>query len=416
MHIHFLNRMLVILVLYSLLSGCETTTTSSGSFTSNGIRSNTIEQLLAKADDGDANAQCELGTRYYRGQDVRRDYKKAASLFSQAAEQGLPKAQYNLGVMYDNGQGVLKNHKEAVKWYSKAAEQGYGEAQYNLGLSYAKGEGTIEHYVEAYKWMLLAGMNGVDTNDVEQNKAWLRHHMTTNQVAEAQNRAKSFIERENKDYPSASTNDNEIKTFGTGFFISRNGYFVTAAHVVKNAKSVQISWRSKDYSAEMIFADEILDVAVLKVDGIQSPQVLSLSSSSTVKTGDAVFTLGFPQVQFQGIEPKYTDGAISSLSGMANDPKYFQISVPVQPGNSGGPLLDSQGRVVGLINSRLDDINTLLETGSIPQNVNYALKSSFIVPLLESLPDIQLEKPAELDKAAAIEKAKNAVGLVVCVE
>ena len=145
---------------------------------------------------------------------------------------------------------------------------------------------------------------------------------------------------------------------------------------------------------------------------------MSVVLSGPVRTGDAVFTLGFPQVQLQGAEAKFTDGSISSLSGIAGDPKFFQISVPVQPGNSGGPLLDASGNVVGIVVSRLDAIGTLLATGSLPQNVNYALKSSFVLPLLESLPGVseRLQKPVKLDRPAAIEKTKNAVGLVVCVE
>lgn len=215
--------------------------------------------------------------------------------------------------------------------------------------------------------------------------------------------------------PSTTDNaDSEIKGFGTGFFISSDGLFITAAHVVKDASAVNIYWQSKEYSAEAVLMDETLDVAVLMIAGIQAPQALLISSSSQAKTGDSVFTLGFPHVQLQGIEPKYTDGSISSLSGIANDAKDFQISVPVQPGNSGGPLIDSSGNVVGLITARLDEIATLKATGSLPQNVNYALKSSFILPLLESLPEIQLEKPSKMNKAEAIEKAKNAVGLVVC--
>lgn len=340
---------------------------------------------------------------------------EAVKWFNMAAEQGLAVAQFNLGVSYGNGKGVAQDYKEAVKWYKKAAEQGYVAAQSSLSDVYANGKGVIEDYVEAYKWALLAGMNGKDVTEL---KNWLNYRMTAEQITEAQSMAKEFVDRKDKEAGIASVDKSNgfITSFGTGFFISIDGLFVTAAHVVKDADSIQVYWQSKDYPAKRVFVDETLDVAVLKVDGIQSPQVLSLSSSSTVKTGDDVFTLGFPQVQLQGVEAKYTNGTISSLSGMGNDPKYFQISAPVQPGNSGGPLLDRQGRVVGLINSRLDDINTLLETGAIPQNVNYALKSSFILPLLESLPDIQLEKPTESDKAAAIEKAKNAVGLVVSVE
>jgi len=378
-----------------------------------------IKWTIKSARQGDATAQSNLGFAYANGQGVPQDYKEAGRWYTKAAEQGDAKAQYSLGLMYVTGQGVSQDIKEAVKWLTKAAEQGLAEAQLELGGAYASGQGVIEDYVEAYKWVLLAGMNGMD---VTQNKNWLRDHMTAEQIAEGQRLAKEFVDCKEQEQTngSASANDEggSIEGFGTGFFISKDGLFLTAAHVVSDAKTVRIYWKSTDYSAEKVFIDESLDVAVLKVAGIESPQPLALSSSSEVKTGDSVFTLGFPQVQLQGIEPKYTDGSISSLSGMGNDPKYFQISVPVQPGNSGGPLLNNEGQVVGLINSRLDDIETLCLTGSIPQNVNYALKSSFILPLLESLRGVtdQLEKSSKLDKAAAIEKTKNAVGLVVCYE
>jgi hypothetical protein len=371
------------------------------------------------AEQGVAEAQFNLGLMYDKGQGVPQDYKEAAKWYTKAAEQGVARAQYNLGVMYDKGQGVPQDYKEAVKWYTKAAEQGYAGAQFILGGRYANGQGVVEDYVEAYKWALLAGMNGIDVSEF---KSWLKYRMTADQIAEAQNLAKEFVDRKEKEKANGTTSadkgDGAIKGFGTGFFISKAGHFLTSAHVVKDAKSVRIYWKSNDYPTEKVFVDETLDVAVLKVHGVQSPEVMSLTNSSSIKTGKPVFTLGFPQVQLQGVEPKYTDGSISSLSGAGNDPKFFQISVPVQPGNSGGPLLNGQGQVVGLITARLDDINTLLETGAIPQNVNYALKSSFILPLLESLPGVadQLEKPAVLEKPAAIEKAKNAVGLVVCME
>ena len=75
---------------------------------------------------------------------------------------------------------------------------------------------------------------------------------------------------------------------------------------------------------------------------------LNIVSSSKVKAGDRVFTLGFPNIHLQGTEVKYTEGTISSLSGVANNPRYFQISTPVQSGNSGGPLVNEKGQVVGI--------------------------------------------------------------------
>jgi len=90
----------------------------------------------------------------------------------------------------------------------------------------------------------------------------------------------------------------------------------------------------------------------------------------------------------QGVEPKLTKGEVSSLGGAQDDPRHFQISVPVQPGNSGGPLVDRSGNVIGLVTARLGDIATLKITGSLPQNVNYALKSSFVTAFLETLPEV----------------------------
>jgi len=92
------------------------------------------------------------------------------------------------------------------------------------------------------------------------------------------------------------------------------------------------------------------------------------------KVGDPVFTLGYPNVIIQGTEPKYTEGTISSLTGVGNNPRWFQISLPVQPGNSGGPLVDEHGQVVGIVNARLDDFKALATSGVLPQNVNYAIK------------------------------------------
>jgi len=375
-----------------------------------------FEELLNEAESNDVNAQFELGVKYYKGQGVKQDYEKAVIWYRKAADQKFAKAQYNLGMMYAKGKGVSRDTKEAAKWCTKAAEQGNTDAQYFMGLLYSVSS-PPKDYVEAYKWLNLSASQG--NQMAKDGRDVLRTVMSSSQIAEAQRLSREFVPRKvQADQSAASSADNidsQIKGFDTGFFISKSGLLVTAAHVVKDVSSVKVYWLSNEYPAEKVFVDETLDVAVLKVLNIQLPRLLSLASSSTVKTGDAVFTLGFPQVQLQGIEPKYTDGSISSLSGKGNDPKYFQISVPVQPGNSGGPLLNNEGQVIGLINSRLDNINALLETGAIPQNVNYALKSSFILPLLESLPDIQLEKPSKLDKAEAIDKAKNAIGLVISV-
>lgn len=213
---------------------------------------------------------------------------------------------------------------------------------------------------------------------------------------------------------SSKGNTTKIVKNGTGFFITEDGYILTASHVVEDVSEVQIVWNNQFYPAKVILADRSMDVAVLKVEGKEFP-ALPLAGSSVIKTGDEVFTVGFPQINLQGKEAKYTNGSISSLSGIEDNPRYFQISIPVQPGNSGGPLVSSKGQVVGIVVARLSDVNTLLTTGMLPQNVNYALKSSFVLPFLESVPAL-LEKIGKLefdDKSAAIEKTRQAVMVVV---
>lgn len=104
--------------------------------------------------------------------------------------------------------------------------------------------------------------------------------------------------------------------------------------------------------------------------------------------GESVFTIGYPTPVLQGASPKFTRGDISSLTGFQDDPRIYQISVPVQPGNSGGPLVDMQGNVKGIVLAVLDAKTAFRITGAIPQNVNYAIKGFYAQALVDSMPDV----------------------------
>lgn len=112
------------------------------------------------ANEGNANAQYNLGLMYDRGQGVPQDHAEAVRWYRLAAEQGSAAAQLNLGVKYGNGQGVPQDFAEAVRWYRLAAEQGNATAQFNLGLQYAKGQGVPKNYVAAYMWSSIADSAG----------------------------------------------------------------------------------------------------------------------------------------------------------------------------------------------------------------------------------------------------------------
>ena len=116
--------------------------------------------MTATAVQGDASAQCDLGSRYYRGDGVPKDAGKASVWYRKAAEQGLEGAQFILGYMYEIGDGVPKDAGQAAVWYRKAALRGLANAQYNLGLLYYKGEGVSSNLVQSYAWLSLGAENG----------------------------------------------------------------------------------------------------------------------------------------------------------------------------------------------------------------------------------------------------------------
>ncbi|NOS70553.1 MAG: trypsin-like peptidase domain-containing protein [Verrucomicrobia bacterium] len=115
---------------------------------------------------------------------------------------------------------------------------------------------------------------------------------------------------------------------------------------------------------------------------------LPVAASRGVKLGGTVATVGFPNIGLQGFAPKLAKGEIASLSGAGDDARYFQISVPVQPGNSGGALVDERGNVVGVVSAKLNASAALRSSGALPENVNYAVKSSYLLSFLESVPDV----------------------------
>ena len=171
---------------------------------------------------------------------------------------------------------------------------------------------------------------------------------------------------------------------GSGFFVTKDGYLLTNHHVVDGAGKIEVHYHGKVLLAKVEADDPTNDLALLKVEG-GNFESLAISRKETADLGQDVFTIGFPNIQMQGVEPKYTDGKISSLAGMRDDPNEYQISVPLQPGNSGGPLCDSRGEVVGIVVARLNDMAMLETSGMMPQNVNYAVKSRLAARLLQNV-------------------------------
>ena len=207
--------------------------------------------------------------------------------------------------------------------------------------------------------------------------------------------------------------ENNLRAIGSGFFVTRDGYLLTNFHVVKDANRVEVKSKDRTLKAEVVDTDQKNDLALLKVSGTGF-QALRLSDRPHADLGESVFTIGFPNIDLQGTAPKFTDGKISSLEGMMDDPSEYQISVPVQPGNSGGPLCDANGDVVGVVVARLNDMAMLRSEGVIPQNVNYAVKAPLADRMLQRVADLQKALPKEaLRPGKVVESVEDAVAMIM---
>ena len=391
------------------------------------------------ADQGNARAQNNLGSMNDRGEGVTKNPEEAVSWFRKAADQGDEMAQYNLGLNYVRGEGVTKDSKEGTKWFRMAANQGYATAQHGLGLMYFRGDGVPKNLIFAYKWLLLAKSSLNDKN-LDKSVVSIESQLSRHQQEEGQRLAAAFSPKSDNGGGQKSTMDTEglipsqlpppngssqprpepsaaaQVSFGTGFFISKSGAIVTAAHVVAKAKRMQA--RLPDGSTvllQLLRVDEKLDLALLQavIAGSPEPSILPIGSSRSLQLGQSVMTIGFPNPEVQGLAPKFTQGTISALSGFNDSPNTLQISVPVQPGNSGGALVDMSGCVVGVVVGRLNAVTMARETGALSENVNYAVKGTHLLAFLEGIsaslvpPEVNKTPPPQAD-SETIEQLKNA--------
>jgi len=178
----------------------------------------------------------------------------------------------------------------------------------------------------------------------------------------------------------------EGASVGTGW-PTADGYVVTSNHVVAGCQNlVVISTLGEELPARLALGDQVKDIAILEVsDAGKLPPALPLAKKKA-RLGTAVFTIGFPRVDYMGRSPKLFTGVISSVNGLHDDPASYNTTVPVQPGNSGGPLLNMNGEVVGLVTSMLGLRDK--EDGDIRilQNASCALKIASVEKLLPLLP------------------------------
>ncbi len=352
---------------------------------------NAFQIWQALAEEGHELAQVNLGAMYDAGQGVSENPVKAFELFLAAAQRGNPYAQYNIANMYAQGRGIRCDRSEAKNWYLKAAEQDLAIAQYGLGMLNATGtkpkgpDATSNHEV-AIGWLYKSGLTYLKNDNL---KGARQAHASISQLVSdhplAEQLSCKIQSKKQKHDARSSIATFSGAAFGTGWPISC-GYVVTNHHVVASAAEILLLDASgRTIKARPVFSDAAHDIAILQVADIGLlPPAIPLATAS-IEVGARVFTIGFPRVDELGVTPQLTDGVINNLSGLENDLASYQTTVPVQPGNSGGPLLNMSGEVIGIVRSMIGVKHMQTGETRVFENASCATKIDRLSKILRKL-------------------------------
>ena len=386
------------------------------------------------AEQGNARGQAGLGFMYGTGRGTPQDYAGAVKWSRMAAQQGNARGQSNLGYAYRTGLGVPQDEAEAARWTRKAAQQGYAPAQLRLGVMYLNGHGVPQDYVLAYMWSNLAAARGSGSSRASgrqgkelasANRDLAANRMTPGQIAEAQRLARKWETRfasrseepqsRQPSLPRPSTRlgkEIEKHSTGSGFVVSRNGHVLTNHHVVEECRELRIP----PYGAVRLVGDDPgNDLALLRTPN-RSSKSASFRDGRGIRPGDTVIVAGFPLQGVLTSDLNITSGNVSALAGPRDDRRILQITAPVQQGNSGGPLLDLSGNVVGVVVAKLSALKIALVTGDIPQNVNFAISAGIARNFLDahSIPYETALSEQTLAPADVAARAREFTVLVEC--
>jgi len=390
-----------------------------------------VKWLRAAADQGHHAAQLNVGTLYANGIGVPKDFVEASKWYQRSADQGDAGGQVSLGYLYEHGLGTVQNFAQALFWYRKAADQNNVVAQYDLATMYEKGEGVPKDETEALRLIRIAAEKGFApaqinlalryfsgktvTRDPSLSYFWSAlgaAHAPANQAALATSvrdgaarllaveeltrlqelAAKwkpgmdvaALIGPTPPTGPGGNGPATGMTMTGTGFVVAKEGFVLTNAHVVPGCKSVKVRLPDGTTNdASVANRDERSDLALLKLPG-SFPHVSTFREDRGIRQGDSILAYGFPLTGLLSDQGNLTVGTVSALAGTGNDTHVFQISAPVQPGNSGGPVVDASGNVVGVVVSKLNALGVAQITGDMTQNINFAIKEGVARDFLEA--------------------------------
>lgn len=367
------------------------------------------------AAQGDPDSQTILGTDYMNGYGVPQNDELALKWSLAAAKQGNASGERQVGFLYHTGRGAPVDYAEAVKWTAQAAEQGDGVALGNIGEEYLEGKGLPQDYRQALFWSTV-GLQRVKAGTIPANNMLVQRdkaatHLSQTEAQEVRAEAASWA-------PTKGSLDS-VRTAagvaavgrdgvaaqkiasGSGVVINKAGDIVTNHHVVATCGSIQVRLAGgAAVKAEIGASDRTNDLVVLKpVAPIGIPA--SFRDGKSIRQGDPVVLAGFPLNGLLTTDLNVTSGSVSALSGMKDDTRLLQFTAPLQSGNSGGPLLDQGGEVVGIAQSMLNGVALTVATGAVSQNANFAIKDSVVRTFLDSKGIAYLTAPEGRERKAA---------------
>lgn len=213
--------------------------------------------------------------------------------------------------------------------------------------------------------------------------------------------------------PPRPPKDEPAKIFtGSGFFIDASGHLITNHHVIQSCNELVVL----DYGAgRLVNSDPANDLAIVKITTDKPIRPVRFRPDE-VDLGEKIVVMGYPLVGTLSASLNVTGGIVSSLRGIQGDQRYLQITAAVQNGNSGGPLLDEAGRLSGVVTGKLDHLRGLIDRGSVPENIAFAIRASYVMALLRAARITPLVEPvstprSEREIAAAVGASTV---LVVC--
>jgi len=232
--------------------------------------------------------------------------------------------------------------------------------------------------------------------------------------------AKPAVTADKQGSPPASKPGKGAKNsdgFGTGFVVSASGHIVTNNHVIDGCSELKGNLTGETAMVlRVVSSDANNDLALLQPSSTATFKDFARIRDRSIRSGDSVVAIGFPLHGLLTSDFTVTTGIVSSLSGMRNDSRFLQISAPVQPGNSGGPLFDTSGQIVGVVTAKLSGLRIAALTGDIPENINFAIKTGALRDFLDNsvVPYQTAEPKGELKTTEIAGNARAYTMLISC--